>query len=68
MNNQIVLEKFQQLPEESRQQVVEFMDFLLQKTKKQSPQKKAVFGSYKGVFKMSDDFNEPLKDFKDYMP
>ncbi len=26
------------------------------------------FGSAKGLIKMSDDFDEPLEDFKDYMP
>lgn len=25
------------------------------------------FGSAKGLIKMSNDFDEPLKDFKDYM-
>jgi antitoxin (DNA-binding transcriptional repressor) of toxin-antitoxin stability system len=25
------------------------------------------FGSAKGLIKMSDDFDEPLEDFKDYM-
>lgn len=25
------------------------------------------FGSAKGLIKISDDFDEPLKDFKDYM-
>jgi prevent-host-death family protein len=26
------------------------------------------FGSAKGLIKMSDDFDEPLEDFKNYMP
>lgn len=26
------------------------------------------FGSAKGLIKMSDDFDEPLEAFKDYMP
>ncbi len=26
------------------------------------------FGSAKGLIKMSDDFDEPLEDFKEYMP
>ena len=26
-----------------------------------------VFGCAKGQFRMSEDFNEPLEDFKDYM-
>ena len=34
---------------------------------KQEPQKTPVFGCAKGQFKMADDFDEPLEDFKDYM-
>ncbi len=35
----------------------------------QRPQKRRLIGSMKGLIKyMSDDFNEPLDDFKDYMP
>ena len=26
------------------------------------------FGSAKGLFKMAEDFDEPLEDFKDYAP
>ncbi len=26
------------------------------------------FGSAKGLIKISDDFDEPLEDFKEYMP
>ena len=31
------------------------------------PQKIPVFGCAKGQFKMADDFDAPLEDFKDYM-
>jgi hypothetical protein len=30
--------------------------------------KRPQFGCAKGAFKMSEDFDEPLDDFKDYMP
>jgi len=33
----------------------------------QKPQKKRKFGSAKGLIKMSEDFDEPLEDFRDYM-
>ena len=33
----------------------------------QAPEKKPVFGCLKGQIWMSDDFDEPLEDFKDYM-
>jgi prevent-host-death family protein len=31
------------------------------------PQKRRQFGSAKGLIKMSDDFDAPLEDFKEYM-
>ena len=30
--------------------------------------KKPTFGSAKGLIQMSDDFDEPLSDFAEYMP
>jgi Protein of unknown function (DUF2281) len=47
-----------------------YVDFLLTKQLENSTEKKRmrVFGSAKGTFKMSADFNEPLDDFKEYMP
>lgn len=36
---------------------------------KSTPKKRKLVGSMKGlVIHMADDFNEPLDDFKDYMP
>jgi hypothetical protein len=32
------------------------------------PQKDRVFGEYDGKIWMSDDFNEPLEEFAEYMP
>ena len=34
---------------------------------KTEPLSERVFGCAKGQFKMADDFDEPLEDFKDYM-
>lgn len=47
-----------------------YIDFLLTKQFEESSEKKRipVFGSAKGTFKMSADFDEPLDDFKEYMP
>jgi hypothetical protein len=47
-----------------------YLDFLLTKQFEKPMEKKRVpiFGSAKGTFKMSKDFNEPLDDFKEYMP
>jgi len=30
--------------------------------------RKSQFGRAKGLIEMADDFDEPLEDFKDYMP
>lgn len=32
-----------------------------------SPKRRSLFGSAKGLITISDDFDEPLEDFKDYM-
>lgn len=42
-----------------------FIDFLL--SKQQVKEKKPKFGSAKGRFKMSEDFDAPLDDLMEYM-
>ena len=59
--------KVKQLPFEAHQEVSEYLDFLLFKYQDRKPVKPYA-GCMKGTFIwMSDDFNEPLEDFKDYM-
>ncbi len=59
------------LPDSLQEEVEHFVAFL--KTRVQPPQPpqpplaKRQFGAAKGFFKMSDDFEEPLEDFKEYM-
>lgn len=48
-------------------EVLDFIDFLLSKRQKKVLQKQPVFGCAKGRFRMADDFNAPLEDFKEYM-
>lgn len=58
------------LPKALRDQVMDFIAFLVEKNKnpKDKPKaKKRQFGAGKGKVKMSNDFDEPLEDFKDYM-
>jgi Protein of unknown function (DUF2281) len=60
----ISITKFYNLKSNLRQEVFDFIDFLLEKQKKQanSPQKRpSNFGSAKGEVVMSDDFNESLE-------
>jgi len=66
--------KIAQLPESLRLKAESIIDALLDEAKnmaKNDSELKAVnnrgYGSLKGKIWMSDDFNEPLEDFKDYM-
>lgn len=55
------------LPADLKKQVQDFIEFLKTKTQNQGPVKQRKFGAAKGFFKMHDDFDEPLEDFKEYM-
>ena len=65
----LVLEhKVRQLPFEARQEVSNYLDLLLDKYSNTKHEVKPYAGCMKGtVTWMSDDFNEPLDDFKEYM-
>lgn len=62
--------EIESLPEDLKQQALDFIAFLKQKVKSSSEKskpKERKAGSLKGKIKMSDDFDEPLEGFKDYM-
>jgi len=68
MSSFSILSKLDTLPDNLKQEVVDFIDFLAEKSgipkKKNIPQA----GSARGLIKyMADDFDEPLDDFKEYM-
>jgi len=68
MTETILLEKIKQLPESYKEELYTFVEQLEKKAIiNKSERKTPKFGSLKGVFKMSDDFDEPLEDFKEYM-
>ncbi len=55
--------------ENLKQELLNFMDYLLTKQFEEVSTKKIPqFGCAKGKFRMSDDFDEPLDHFDDYMP
>jgi len=55
------------LPVEVQKEVYDFAEFLIKKYEI-APKKHPTFGCMKGMLiSMSDDFNEPLEDFKEYM-
>ena len=68
MVNQTILQKMESLPANLQQEIVDFIEFLLQKYRF-SEEKHSVpkYGSLKGTFEMTEDFDEPLEDFKEYM-
>ena len=67
MDNLVLYNKVNMLPDELIEQVSAFIDNLLKKNNNKPEDKKPVFGSAKGMIHMSADFDEPLEDFKDYM-
>lgn len=67
MNSLSIYTKLETLPKDLKQEVSDFIDFLMQK--KTGKKKKIIpqFGSAKGKIKMASDFDAPLDDFKEYM-
>lgn len=59
--------KFETLPKNLKQEVSDFIDFLMEKSSKKKKKVIPQFGSAKGKITLSPDFDEPLDDFKDYM-
>lgn len=67
MDNVSLYNKINSLPENLKKEVQDFVEFLQTKTKKAPGKKPRAFGSLKGKIKMTEDFDAPLDDFKDYM-
>ena len=67
MNSIQLYHKVASLPDSLKTEVGDFIDFLLTKNKKKSKKGKPSFGSGKGIFVIKPGFDDPLKDFKDYM-
>jgi len=59
--------KISTLPPNLKSEVNDFVDFLLDKRRKETKKKKPKFGCAQGEIYMSPEFDEPLDDFKDYM-
>ena len=67
MTNIQLYTQISSLPASLKEEVSHFVEFLKEKTKKKKKIKQRKFGSAKGFFKMSVDFDEPLEDFNEYM-
>ncbi len=64
MEDILLYTKLANLPENLKSEVSDFIDFLLNKAKKDEQNKsipKPKFGSAKGMFKMNSDFDDPLE-------
>lgn len=57
--------KLQYLPADVKLEVNDFIDFLMNKRKKEKKQKTPKFGCAKGQIYISDDFDEPFQDFEE---
>lgn len=64
-----LLDEFHALSPEKQEEVIDFIGYLKSKSKNHQKKdtKRNAFGSLKGTFKVSEDFDAPLDDFKDYM-
>ena len=72
METGLLEKKISELPDNLKIKVADDVDELLAEVKKEAEEKdgfiiKRGFGSLKGKIWMSDDFDEPLEDFKEYM-
>lgn len=55
------------LPKALREEVSDFVQFLKMKNKTKSKLKAREFGFAKGKIELSEDFDKPIDDFKNYM-
>lgn len=74
MSEQILLEKFNALPDALKTEVEHYIEFLLEKYVKPplansaaEPKKYRHAGILAGKIHMSDDFDEPLEEMQEYM-
>lgn len=67
MTNTTLKFEINSLPLEMRSEVSDFIAFLKKKVKNSPTIKEREFGFAKGKISISDDFDAPLDEFKEYM-
>ncbi len=68
IEEKVILAQIQQLPEQLKQEVLHYIEFLQKKYALQNQKTKdRKAGSAKGKYKLAPDFDAPLEDFKEYM-
>lgn len=68
MTEQQIINQLKLMPESLKKEVLDFIGYLLNKYSAEKVVQKAPrFGSVKGKYTLSNDFDAPLDDFKEYM-
>jgi hypothetical protein len=67
MTNTSLKLEINSLPKELRAEVADFVEFLKKKSRAKTTLKSREFGFAKGKIKLSEDFDEPLEEFKNYI-
>ena len=67
MGNNLLYQKISALPENKQKEVEAFIDIIFKKAGTKTTVNKAKAGTGKGIFVIKTGFDEPLKDFKEYM-
>ncbi|NJM67742.1 MAG: DUF2281 domain-containing protein [Acaryochloris sp. RU_4_1] len=67
-----ILENLEKLPESLKETVLHYVESLVAQQEniasdKEKPAKRGALGVLKGKIKIAEDFDEPLKDFENYM-
>lgn len=67
-DEKVILAQLEQLPEQLKQEVLHYAEFLQKKYAEQKlKNKNRKAGSAKGKYNLAPDFDSPLEDFKEYM-
>lgn len=66
MNDLELYAKLVELPDDLKKEASDFVEFLKTKVPDKGAAKKRKAGLAKGLIEMTDDFDEPLVDFKEY--
>lgn len=67
MNEQTIKYKIKLLPKDLQKEADLFLDYLLFKAGKNIKSDDRVPGKAKGLIELKEDFDDPLKDFSEYM-
>jgi hypothetical protein len=67
MNSISLYTKYSSLPENLKNEISDYLEYLIQKHRPKESKKHPQPGCMKGTFIMPDNFDVPLEDFSDYM-